>query len=134
MPEPKIPKPPDILTGQALAEWKRITVELEKLGILTNLDLAALAAYCQAWARWLDAESKLAKTGPVVKAPSGYPMLNPWLSIANKAIQQVQRLAGEFGLTPSARTRIDVNAAGGLSKRDKRLTSKTARFFRTAGR
>jgi len=127
MPEPKIPKPPALLKGEALREWKRITPQLAAVGILTRLDLAVLAAYCQAWARWLDAESNLIKTGPVVKALSGYPMLNPWLCIANKAMQQIQRLAAELGLTPSARTRIEVDPdaiTAGSMPNDK------ARFFR----
>ena len=112
-PEPGIPSPPDLLAGEALKEWNRVTGELHKVGILSHLDLAVLSTYCQAWARWLDSEKNLAGTGPVVKAPSGYPMLNPWLTISNKALQQVQRLAGELGLTPSARTRIDVDPSAG---------------------
>ena len=108
-PEPGIPDPPDLLVDEALIEWDRITSELNKVGILSHLDLAVVSAYCQAWARWLDAEKNLSKTGPVVKAPSGYPILNPWLTIANKALQQVQRLACELGLTPSARTRINLD-------------------------
>ena len=112
-PEPGIPDPPELLAGAALIEWDRITPELNKIGILSHLDLAVVSAYCQAWARWLDAEKNLSKAGPVVKAPSGYPILNPWLSVSNKALQQVQRLACELGLTPSARTRIDIDLKAG---------------------
>ena len=112
-PEPAVPDPPEWLAGDALVEWQRITPELARLGILTKLDLAALAGYCQAWGQWVAAQAKLAAIGPVVKAPSGYPILNPWLTISNKALQQVQRLAAELGLTPSARTRIEVNPAAG---------------------
>ena len=112
-PEPGIPDPPDLLAGEALIEWDRTTCELNKIGILSHLDLAAVSAYCQAWVRWLAAEKNLAKTGPVVKASSGYPILNPSLTISNKALQQVRRLACELGLTPSARTRISLDLKAG---------------------
>jgi P27 family predicted phage terminase small subunit len=42
----------------------------------------------------------------LVKAPSGYPMLNPHLPIANRAMRQMQTLMAEFGMTPSARARV----------------------------
>jgi P27 family predicted phage terminase small subunit len=51
------------------------------LRILTELDRAALAAYCQAYGRWVEAERKLHETPMLLKLPSGYVQQNPWLCV-----------------------------------------------------
>jgi P27 family predicted phage terminase small subunit len=108
------PKPPAAapacpahLDAEAKKEWRRILKELAPLGMISKLDRAALAAYCQAWGRWVQAEEQLRKHGPVVKSPSGFPMQNPYLSIANAAMEQMRKYMVEFGLTPSSRSRIE---------------------------
>jgi P27 family predicted phage terminase small subunit len=95
-----------MLTGAALEEWHRITPLLNELGLLTKLDRSALAIYCQATARWQKAEAEVASTSEVVKSPSGFPIQNPWLSIANAAAKQIDAKLAEFGLSPSARGRL----------------------------
>jgi hypothetical protein len=44
-----------------------------------------------------------------VKSPNGFPVQNPYLSVANRAMKQVKEFASEFGLTPSSRTRIAIS-------------------------
>lgn len=107
-PKPKIgiPALPDHLSAAAKVEWRRISKQLAEIGLLSEIDRAALAAYCQSWGRWVDAEHELAKHGTLVKSPNGYPMPSPYLSIANKAMRQMHSLLAEFGMTPSARTRL----------------------------
>ncbi len=107
-PSSEIPPRPEHLNAEAAAEWDRVAPLLMKLGLLSNLDRANLAAYCLAWARWVEAEKELEKTGTVVKSPNGYPIQNPYLSVANQAAKQMQSLGSEFGLSPSARSRLDV--------------------------
>jgi P27 family predicted phage terminase small subunit len=101
-----VPDAPTHLSDMARAEWDRITVELEAAGLLAQVDRAALAAYCVAWGRWVDAEAKVAELGTVIKAPSGYPIQSPYLAIANKAMEQMKVFLVEFGMTPSSRARI----------------------------
>ena len=55
--------------------------------MLTLFDRAALAAYCQAWGRWVEAEERLRETPPLVKTPSGYIQQSPWLTIAHKQLE-----------------------------------------------
>ena len=115
-PQPDVvqPEAPDHLTDAALAEWDRVVSELFALKILTNLDRAALAAYCQAYGRWRSAETALARMaardavtdGLIVKTKSGNLIQNPLVGAANKAMADMVRYAAEFGLTPSARTRV----------------------------
>jgi phage terminase small subunit len=52
-PTVELPRPPKWLLPAALKEWKRIGAELEKLGLVSKIDRAALALYCQAWG-WLE--------------------------------------------------------------------------------
>src|SRR4051812_27624862 len=65
-PEVAIPPIPKDLTDEAKVEWIRISEELQMVGLLSRIDRAALAAYCESWARWRVAEAKLRETGLVV--------------------------------------------------------------------
>lgn len=109
-PAARIPPCPKHLNKEAKAEWRRISKELAVLGLLTMVDRAALAAYCQSWARWVAAEEELAK--PDVKmvevTDKGYHHPNPWIGIANQAMKQMRGFLGEFGMTPSSRSKVTV--------------------------
>lgn len=111
---PNEPRPPvgaqmpEWLTDDAKAHWPLVAEQLEACGILTNVDAPALGLYCEAFARWKYASDQVAKFGPVVKAPSGFPVQSPFLAIANKAWMQMVRMLVEFGMTPSSRTRVSV--------------------------
>jgi P27 family predicted phage terminase small subunit len=108
-----VPEIPEWLDGEAQAEWRRITVDLAEMGLLSKADRPALAAYCTAWSRWVDAEAQVKKYGTVVKSPDkGFPMKSPYLSIADQTMETMRKLMVEFGLTPSSRSRIRVPAGG----------------------
>jgi P27 family predicted phage terminase small subunit len=114
--EPKptgVPTCPRHLDKEAKVEWRRISGELLTLGLLTLIDRAALAGYCSAWSRWVAAELNIQKFGTVIKSPkSGYPVQNPYVGIANTALDQMRKFATEFGLTPASRSRLHVEADG----------------------
>jgi P27 family predicted phage terminase small subunit len=105
-PEPSVPDCPPELGAVARREWDRLVVELGKLRILTNLDRAALASYCGAYALWAEAMEQIQKYGAMVKSPSGYPQQSPYLAIANRQAEIMMRIASEFGFTPASRSRI----------------------------
>lgn len=101
------PDCPDHLSVAAKAEWNRISVDLSAQGLLTNVDMSALAAYCTCFARWAEAEENIQKYGLVIKSPkSGFPINSPYVGIANVAMTQMLRFGTEFGFTPSSRSRI----------------------------
>jgi P27 family predicted phage terminase small subunit len=77
------------------------------LGIVTALDRVALAAYCRAQGRWVEAERKLKDTPMLVKLPSGYIQPSPWLAIANKQLELMARYMAELGLSPVSRNRVE---------------------------
>lgn len=118
IPDPEIPECPDHIRGEARNEWDRISVVLYAQGVLTSIDRAALAGYCLAYGRWYDAEQVLAKTNVVlVSKDTGNMYPNPYLHIANKAMEQMHKFLIEFGMTPSSRSRITVTRAS--DKKDK---------------
>ena len=107
----EIPRCPAHLGAEAKREWKRISVDLAGYGLLTRIDRAALALYCEAWGRWVEAERALRTYGVMINAPSGFPMQSPYLAIANKAMEQIRALLTEFGMSPSSRTRVHATPA-----------------------
>lgn len=107
----EIPDCPTHLCPSAKKEWKRISVELERLGLIAKIDRAALGVYCQAYARWETAEKKMRKLGDdalIYKMPSGYEQTSAWLQISNRSVEIMHKFLAEFGMTPSARSRVSV--------------------------
>ncbi|NCD03968.1 MAG: phage terminase small subunit P27 family [Clostridia bacterium] len=112
-PEKKAPKCPTWLEPEAKKEWKRMSKTLEELGVLTEIDASAFSGYCQAYARWKEAEEFLSKHGTIFKTPSGYIQQVPQVSIAQTYLKIMKDFCTEFGLTPSARSRIKAGTAKG---------------------
>jgi P27 family predicted phage terminase small subunit len=112
-PEKKAPRCPSWLEPEAKKEWKRMAKTLETIGVLTQVDKAAFTGYCQAYARWKEAEEFLSKHGTIFKTPSGYIQQVPQVSIAQTYLKVMKDFCSEFGLTPAARTRIQVDSAVG---------------------
>lgn len=108
-----LPRCPDHLSAAAKKEWRRLATPLHRMGVLTVTDRAALAAYCQCWARWVEAELRLAETPLLLKTPSGYVQQSPWLSVSNKQRDLMGRYMAELGLTPASRTRVAMNQGAG---------------------
>jgi P27 family predicted phage terminase small subunit len=111
---PDVPEPPPFITGYAADEWWITGTELHRLGLLTKVDIPALACYCHAYAQWRMAAESLAKMAAndpvmhaqIVKSKLGDAIANPLVSIMRKHAGDVIRYASEFGLTPAARSRI----------------------------
>ncbi len=105
-PEVFLPRPPSHLSPVARREWRRAGAFLVEMGLMTNLDVAALAGYSVAYARWSDAEKALRKYGLMVKDADGLPMQSPYLAVANKAFEQMRVMMVEFGMSPSSRSKV----------------------------
>lgn len=119
-PKPKsaVPRCPSHLSDEAKREWRRVAPELASLGLLARLDRAALANYCQAWGRWIEAEEALRKFGVMVKSPNGFPMQSPYLAVVNRAMEQIRAMLAEFGMSPSSRTRVHAQPGGAEAEDD----------------
>ena len=114
-PKPKVPSPPSALKGEALREWKRITKVLGPMWMLSDLDRAVLAAYCTAYARWKAATDGIAAAakstghgGLLTETRNGNLIQNPLVGIQRRAAEDMVKHGAEFGLTPSARSRLKI--------------------------
>ena len=111
-PKKKAPSCPKWLEPEAKKEWKRLAPSLEAMGILTSVDITAFAGYCQAYARWKEAEEFITQHGTIVKTPSGYWQQVPQVSIAQTYLKIMNRFCEQFGLTPASRSRIVADTGG----------------------
>lgn len=76
--------------------------------LVTEFDRSALAAYCQAYGTWVEAERYIKKEGMISITPNGLPIQSAWLQIKNKALEQLHKYAVEFGFTPASRSKVSV--------------------------
>lgn len=102
----KIPEPPQFLNEVARQEWQRIVPALHREGLVTHLDRVNIGAYCQVFARIVEAETAIAAEGTVITMPSGIRRANPWCGVLNTSLRQLSALSGQLGLSPSARKHV----------------------------
>lgn len=108
--EPRLPREipdcPKHLVAEARREWRRMAQILFDAGLLSQIDRAALAAYCQSWGRWVRAEQELTKHGSVTLTIHGTMKQSPYVVVARDAMEELRKFAIEFGMTPSSRSRV----------------------------
>jgi len=99
---------PAELAADAVAaeEWARSIPMLRERKVITSGDRGALVALCLQWSIYCEATDKRRALGMIVKAPSGYPIVNPYIGVANRALASLTKLWAELGLTPSSRSRV----------------------------
>ena len=108
----------------AVAEWDRLVPELYELGLLTKIDRTSLAAYCQLYSRWVDAERQIQKQGTIIEQKHATSetfklVKNPYVGIAEVALVQMKSWATEFGLTPSSRSKVVITNVGEQKKKER---------------
>lgn len=101
-PRKKIPHCPKHLDKWAKAEWKRMAPILLRLGVLTEADGTALAAYCQLYSRWVQLENRIQNVGDFMLEDKQHPLI----VASRQTLQLLRSFCTEFGMTPSARGRM----------------------------
>lgn len=128
------PVPPPIAMGGAPAEiaspawlppravevWKQLVPRLASIGLARTLDEYMLARYCELLVMWMDDTAFLAKNGskyPIrAEAKRGKPGrilgFKPWpeKSLILRINRELMAIEREFGMSPSARSRITTSA------------------------
>ena len=117
-PPASLPEPPPHLSQTARAEWDRLAESMNGIGLLTQVDRTTMAAYCQCYGRWVEAEEKLATTPAILRMPSGCIQPSPWLTIANKQLELMGKYMAELGLTPASRLRLAIQLPSGPKPRE----------------
>jgi P27 family predicted phage terminase small subunit len=118
-PKPKsgIPEMPKELRKTAQREWRRVSVDLDTLGLITVVDGKALAMYCDAYADWEVAQRECVKSGmwyeePIVSKDGmvvGYKHKQaPWFNVKCMAMKMMKAYLIEFGLTPASRSKLKI--------------------------
>lgn len=98
---------PAELTPRAKAEWDRLIGDVYAQRVVTTWDRATMAAYCQSYADWIEAQLHVNADGPVIPAKrTGTPMANPYLIEARRSKLDMLRFASDLGLTPVSRARL----------------------------
>lgn len=106
-PQPKdaLPEPPEWLEGEREREaYQEVAGKLSDMRLLTEADQHATAQLAIYWVKW----KELAETAEtdVTVTEKGYAMADPRINSMVKIGEKVTQLLKEFGMTPSARTRI----------------------------
>lgn len=108
MPEEKMPECPTHLDALAKEEWVRAGAILDDIGLMTGLDMAVLAGYCQSYSEWAKATEEVKALGMVYKRKDGTPGLNPYLRVSRESYDRMLKAAVLLGLSPSSRAGLKV--------------------------
>ena len=125
--EVKAPTPPPWLDNNGLHAWQTTAPELERLGLLTDVDLIALAHFCDWHSTFLWASRQIEMDGMTLTDNSGRQYKNPAMNIKDAASKHVRAFGSEFGLTPS--TRGGMIIPKGRKNADDDKTAKAARIL-----
>lgn len=89
LPTRETPTCPDWMPDDGRAQWNKVVPELDSLGMLTKLDAAVLEGYCAIYSEFVG----------IVKAGG---------EIKSTLMGQLRYYAGELGLSPTSRARLQV--------------------------
>lgn len=106
--DPARPDAPASLSDDARAEWDRVIGELAAAKLLSKLDRAVLALYCQAWADYWAAKAIVEEEGWTAVGSTGNVVEHPAVKSMHRSWEHCVRAAREFGMTPSGRAAIRV--------------------------
>jgi P27 family predicted phage terminase small subunit len=103
-------RPPTGITKMARKKWRQMAPMLLERGLLTQGDRDMLHNYCLAFERWQQAEKVLSEEGTTFESVSedGFVRISqrPEVNISKTYQQQMYRIAAEFGMSPSSRSRV----------------------------
>lgn len=106
--------PPSWLKGRARNLWKELEPMLSAMRVMTTADVQALASLCETQAEFITARLDVRRRGTEIEMTrydrkgNAFTVteLNPSVKIASDAGKRARSLMVEFGLTPSARSRL----------------------------
>ena len=111
-PKPKrvVPSCPAHLGDQAKVAWGRLSVLLDRMGVLTEADTFALERLCDCYADILESRELIKRDGRTYTTldmnSNTLIKTNPAVAHLRAADSQFKSYLIEFGLTPAARSKI----------------------------
>jgi len=110
------PDCPEYLDEFAKREWNRLSPELERLGLLSQVDMAAFEAYCKNYSTQCQADEIIKSEGLIIRTyginKDGEEFLikiqkHPAVAIRSDAFEKMKAFLIEFGFTPASRSRVN---------------------------
>lgn len=108
-----LPTVPMELSPRAAEHWALIVEELARLELTKPLDAGALAAACETWARFSEAQEQVNREGLFLEVTLHRgevswteQRVHPAVKVAETASREYRAWCSEFGLTPSAEGRL----------------------------
>src|SRR3990170_1398758 len=119
--ETEIPTCPSWLSSMAKTKWKEITKELARYDLISTLDKDALTIYCDTYGTFrqmceeiqrltgidTSTEEGEKKYGVIQLTPGNYKTVSAYWIVRNRSVEQMLKIGEQFGLTPSARVRVN---------------------------
>ena len=112
-PKPRRERPsaPSHVSDKARETWGYVSGLLDEMGVLTKIDAVALEMLCEAYSDYLAARADLKEFGSnyyttVSKAGGLMHRAHPAVAVVQDADRRIKAWLSEFGMTPSARTRV----------------------------
>lgn len=103
----ELPPPPGYLGEYGEKEWYRTGPALIKMRMLAESDLPAFQAYCMNIELMITSMLDIQENGLTIMGQRGR-IKNPAVVSFGQATTAIRGFVGEFGLSPSARSRIKV--------------------------
>lgn len=113
IPPGALPSVPEYFKKYEKQAWERMSSVLFHMKLLTVADRDMMEAYCISYATWRECNEDLKKNGNTLQIfhPNGelkYEQQRPQVAMANKALDQMTKIATQFGMTPASRSRLMV--------------------------
>jgi P27 family predicted phage terminase small subunit len=100
--------PPADMSKRSKALWKRYAAVLQPMGLLTSADTGVFRMFIETLERYERAIKLEQEQGSIAVGKNGQPYQHPAVGMANQAMKSAERLAKQFGLTPSARASLEI--------------------------
>ena len=103
------PECPDWLSKESKKYWEEISEQLVNVGLIGVVDGALFGLHCDSYGRLIEVSDQLKKMDDMLdQTPNGLEVQSALWQIRNKLWDQVLRSASEFGLSPAARSKINM--------------------------
>ena len=107
-----LPAAPEWLSEIGQEQFDIVVNQLNSLGMLYEVDLKLIEAYSNAMALHIESEQQLRKVGRIQVYRDNetgdikHSQITPLQTISKQALELALKIATQFGLTPSARSKI----------------------------
>lgn len=101
------PEPPEHLSEQAQAEWRRLAPIVAAQNTLTQADLRGFEILCDTLAAIVEAQKVIAAEGLTIVTARGGVRSHPAIKTLESARAHAIRMLNDYGLTPRARNHVE---------------------------